>query len=363
MSDPYLDADGAGWMVTLSQQVPNSKTEMVAAGDILIDTIQSDILSMKFLQSGYAFLVNSNFAVVAHPLWNKDSPTTLATLDSELSEELRSITGGDNTFSGSGLRTVTLDKNNKKGEWYMAYATTPQNQIVVLVAPRDEAVTALDSVDTETDKTVVLICTITLAVMVATYGLVLGFGWLSAKSITELLQRIIRVSQSVVGNAGADDLSATVERNVIESLNTQAAENDSEVRFLASLVYKLVTGIGHKAKAGKVSQQEAFEHGLTAENKPWKGITEAPQSVFRWRRPVQDTAVQQAPLPGSNASGTFPPVGGANQPAEEVSPSHSSGSGGAIEMAEMDGGDEDKNKNMGDGAGDAAGAEGESGQA
>src|SRR6185437_2009371 len=61
LQDPYLDAFGKGWMITTAQAVydPNDPSHNTLIGvigiDITIKTIQDDILSVRFLQSGDGF--------------------------------------------------------------------------------------------------------------------------------------------------------------------------------------------------------------------------------------------------------------------------------------------------------------------
>lgn len=85
VSEPYIDFDTKKLVLTFYAPVREGSTlRGVAGGDIFIDSIVKTILAIKIHDTGYAFLVDKNGTVIAHPD-QKLTLKPLTELDAELS--------------------------------------------------------------------------------------------------------------------------------------------------------------------------------------------------------------------------------------------------------------------------------------
>jgi hypothetical protein len=70
ISDPYLDAFGLGWMITISFRIKDMDGNVIGVVglDMLIDTISDNILSFQF-EGSHSHLIQKNGIVLSSPEW------------------------------------------------------------------------------------------------------------------------------------------------------------------------------------------------------------------------------------------------------------------------------------------------------
>ncbi|CUA84016.1 MULTISPECIES: methyl-accepting chemotaxis protein [Gulbenkiania] len=135
VSEPYIDFDTKKLVLTFYAPVREGSTlRGVAGGDIFIDSIVKTILAIKIHDTGYAFLVDKNGTVIAHPD-QKLTLKPLTELDAELSaaklaDLAQSRALGDVSINGTPMFVHVSPVAGT--EWYMGTVVEKANVLAPL---------------------------------------------------------------------------------------------------------------------------------------------------------------------------------------------------------------------------------------
>ncbi len=240
-SAPYIDASGKGLMVTCSRPVPGGSNNMtwVAAADVTLSTINTQIISTQIGDQGYAFLIDNQGNVVARPGitsgekgWDESFETEnlLLSNNSALAAVARDMVAGK-----SGTARVPFGD----GEKYVAYAPLKSvNWSVGIVVPVDEVIAPAENtraqivnatgetgmhLNQEMDTAKSLF----IALFILLFILVTVLSFLFAQVITRPVAELRRGSEAI----GAGDLGYRVQistgdefEDLAHSFNTMAAD-------------------------------------------------------------------------------------------------------------------------------------------
>ncbi len=224
-TDPYLDAWGKGWMISITKVVRKDTDGAVigvASSDMLISDIQNNILSLNFLDSGFAALFQEDGLVVAHPEWlaDENDPTMLTYEDLKspiISEKLwEDILDADE-------ETITLEyvDDENDSDWVISASSVLNGKYrIVMFVPREEIVAPIEEIKEEIKtKFNALILSIfigSLVVCGVIFGIIIGaVGW-----IVSPLSAIEKDADKLVSNIGR-------EQNIFTSV-TQATSHEGE---------------------------------------------------------------------------------------------------------------------------------------
>ncbi len=137
-TEPYIDAQGLGLMITVASPVhyKNGSRIGVIAADITIGTLNTAVLDTEILETGYAFLIDTNGDTVSHPNLIGDAintPINNAQLEgsgfSSILSTILSNNQGDGSFTKGGeiwyANFQTVDTTG-----YKFVVVVPENEIV-----------------------------------------------------------------------------------------------------------------------------------------------------------------------------------------------------------------------------------------
>lgn len=209
ITDPYLDAFGLGWMVTMSFKVVDISGSLmgVVGIDLLIDTIQTNILNFQ-LDDSKSYLIQENDVVLSAPEWTP----TLA------SGTLFMVTNITETPIPSVWDSIKANKNGntEAGDYIIIYKNVhfgDQSYYYVTAVPQSTALKSVldhqSSLEDDIDELILLDVFLLLGAM----GFVLIVILISVHLITRPIERAKRLANDV-GNA-------VVSGNGLQGLNAE----------------------------------------------------------------------------------------------------------------------------------------------
>lgn len=171
-TDPYVDANTKELVVTCATPVYRSDKELmgVVGFDVLLDTIQRDILTLDIGYHSYAFMAGPEGNVLVRPgmkpkdvRWDATYKTDdlLHTSNPSFNQIIRKMVKG-----GSGVATYSAEE----GDRYIAFAPIQAiSASMGIVASRDEVVKPADAIQ----RTILIIWVVVLAISIL-IGLFIG---------------------------------------------------------------------------------------------------------------------------------------------------------------------------------------------
>jgi tetratricopeptide (TPR) repeat protein len=137
--DPSTD-----WVISIGRpvQYDNGTIFGVVSGDVTLATIQSKVLDIKVLESGYAYLIGRDGGVLAHPDVEPEIEIipSLSELEfgSETSSEAIAFSGILDAALSSEFGQTDFMKNNE--EWYLTHVNITNGFTLAIVVPASEVV-------------------------------------------------------------------------------------------------------------------------------------------------------------------------------------------------------------------------------
>ncbi|MHA2098588.1 MAG: cache domain-containing protein [Candidatus Kariarchaeaceae archaeon] len=203
ITDPYKGVISQKWMITVARAIyyPDGSILGVAAGDILIGDIQEKVLSISFLQSGYATLYQDNGIVVVHPDWayiGASNTVNIEDVETIPSSRLQTIVNSevDNVLEIS-----------KEGEdYFLAYSKLLDRYLLLIIVPRDEAIESVKAIDAQISDSQNQVTTSTIILSVITLIGVLGIGLWVATIVTRPIQRLTNLADQITRNVTDEDI-------------------------------------------------------------------------------------------------------------------------------------------------------------
>lgn len=190
-TDPYVDANTKKLVVTCATPVYRSGEDLagVVGFDVLLDTIQRDILALDIGYRSYAFMTGPKGSALVRPgmkprdaRWDATYKTDdlLHTSNPSFNQVVRKMVQGE-----TGVATYATEE----GDRYIAYAPIQAiNASMGIVASRDEVVKPADAIQ----RTIIIIWVVVLAISVL-IGLFLGNS--ITRPINELTVMADEISQ------------------------------------------------------------------------------------------------------------------------------------------------------------------------
>lgn len=201
ITEPYEDFSGKGWMITLAKTLTVDGQFIGVGGvDMLIIEIQENIRSIKFKESGFAHLLQSDGTVVASPQWNPEPGDPLITYSDLSSPEISEsqfeelLTSGSYTFGTYQLNSYRINDN------YLIVSVVPLNEVQ---EPINQIRTAIED---DADK---LLVAVIVTIVVGAIFSILLILWLT-NGITSKFQAISDALILVSDNVGEDKIFSNV---------------------------------------------------------------------------------------------------------------------------------------------------------
>jgi HAMP domain-containing protein len=250
ITDPYLDAFGKGWMVTMAKALYSSSLAAspfaVIGVDVTTNTIRDQVLAVSFLQTGYASLVqlrpgNSNGPlVVAHKKWNQNSYVG-SVAPSLLSIEPQFPVAALATAPATG---IVLEYTDSTAAQFVAYYPVLDKYAALVTVPENEAFVAVPALEDDIGDTQTAVLLITAAVLLVTLILTVLVVRLIAAAIARPLSEMVAIAEKITETSGdtARDLSGELEA-------MEALPNEDELGELVEAFTEMVQGISAKEKA------------------------------------------------------------------------------------------------------------------
>lgn len=196
ITSPYGDPS-TGLVISLGRPIFYDDGTLigVVSADVTMDTILTSVLDIQVLDSGYAYILESDGGVLAHPLLTDD-------MESLIELEFTSASEGTTFASilanalvvGSGQETFA--KNGQ--EWYLTYETVENTGfLLAVVVPASEVIQpALDILALVSAQTLFL--TVILGGVLAVFAaLVSGVAYRRGKAVVEPVQEMTNLVEKM----------------------------------------------------------------------------------------------------------------------------------------------------------------------
>ena len=137
--DPSTD-----WVISIGRPVryDNGTIFGVVSGDVTLATIQSKVLDIQVLDSGYAYLLNRDGGVLAHPDVEPEVEVipslSLLEFESDTSTEAVDFAGILDTALDNEFGQTSFMKNNER--WYLTHVNITNGFTLAVVVPASEVV-------------------------------------------------------------------------------------------------------------------------------------------------------------------------------------------------------------------------------
>jgi tetratricopeptide (TPR) repeat protein len=137
--DPSTD-----WVISIGRPVhyENGTLFGVVSGDVTLATIQSKVLDIKVLESGYAYLTGRDGGVIVHPDVEPGDEVipslNMLEFGSEDSPEAVEFSGKWDTALSNEFGQISFMKNNEK--WYLTHVNITNGFTLAIVVPESEVV-------------------------------------------------------------------------------------------------------------------------------------------------------------------------------------------------------------------------------
>jgi methyl-accepting chemotaxis protein len=221
ITDPYKGAISKKWMITIARALyyDDGSIMGVAAGDVLLQDIQEKVLSISFLESGYATLFQMDHTLIVHPEWYyqiEDKTTTILEVEDLSSSDFQEVINAES----NGVFEI------QKGEetYFMAHASVYNKYILLIFVPRSEVVQPLNYMEglIQDNENSVTRSMITLSLL--TTLLVIGAGFWIAQIVTQPLEKLTDLATSITENITSDDIFSEVDVDVDLTRNDEIGE-------------------------------------------------------------------------------------------------------------------------------------------
>ncbi len=240
-TNPYLDALGQGWMISISKAVYDDNNNIlgVVSGDLTLGTIQDIVLDVNILTTGYATLIQNDGTVLAHPSWTgEDSTTNIREVERDGEQTaIPDLTLVELTSSVSGVTEISKD-----GKIYF-YAHTPvlEEFSLIVILSQDEAFESVRGIGEEISAQQSTAETITFVISLMVIIIVLAVGLILANQITKPVDKLSKVARKISSNITGSDIFEGVD--IDESLS-----GDDEVGELTRSFTHMVESLRNQKK-------------------------------------------------------------------------------------------------------------------
>ncbi|MHA3964228.1 MAG: cache domain-containing protein [Candidatus Thorarchaeota archaeon SMTZ1-45] len=202
-TEPYIDPS-VGLVISMGRPVRFDDETLigVVSADVTMATINEKVLNLEVLDNGYAYLLDRNGVVVAHPdLGVFDDPLPIENIEFGSSTSSEAIAFGNLLSSSVLVDASGLEEFQKDGQrWHMAFVNvTNTDYVLAIVVPNSDvigpAIAMLNLVGTQT-----VILTIALgAVLAIVAGVVTAVSYRRAHSVIEPITEMTRLVNKMAG--------------------------------------------------------------------------------------------------------------------------------------------------------------------
>lgn len=244
ITSPYRDAATGQWMITIARAIyyQDGSVLGVAAGDILIGDIQEKVLSISFLDSGYATLYQNDGVVVVHPEW--DYTTASSTVQIGDVETLSPATLQNIAI----LQTQEVVSDSSTGvEYFVAHSRILDNYILLIIVLRSEAIESIMAIEDEISDSQGQVTSSTILLSLVTLVAVLGIGLWVASIVTRPVQRLTELANQITKNVTGDDILQSVAFDM-------SLERDDEIGALTRSFSNMVQHLREEQKTKKMKK-------------------------------------------------------------------------------------------------------------
>lgn len=201
-TDPYLDFNGKGWMITIAKPIKkNDVTIGVAGSDMLIGTIKQNIWNIRILGSGKASLLTASGKIIADPEWPADLSSTQYTYQNlrnpPISDSIwNTITSQDQSTTESGGFKLISKRIQLSGQTFYLILSIPNEKIFEPVR------NVTSDIESSQRGTAIIITIVTLVIILLTILVTLYMG----NDLSNSIKGLCESSQKIMGNLGKDNL-------------------------------------------------------------------------------------------------------------------------------------------------------------
>jgi hypothetical protein len=187
---PYIDPN-LGWIITCSRAIYNGTISPqnfigVVAIDMKLDTISATVLNVKFLKTGYGFLIDTEGIIISHPhvVFDPEAEEGIALGDVEpiSSNTINAMLTGKTGFN---------EFLNHSKTFYLSYTPIPlTNYSLGIIAPKEEALQSVQMLQNQLNNqlTTQLITIFIILAIVA--GVVIVVGLKVADSVVRPIKKL-----------------------------------------------------------------------------------------------------------------------------------------------------------------------------
>lgn len=246
-TEPYIDANTGLLTTTCASPLYDEQNRFigVVAFDLLLDTIQQDLLTVDVGSSGYALLINANGDVVVRPNMQAngrwDQPYQTENLLNSTNTDLRAV-AGQMVARQSGVQLIQEDGQAS----YVAYAPiTTAGWSVALVIPANEIDAPAIATGQRLSESQSRLWNQLVAVLLMIIVTIGFLGLLLSLSFTSRISVLREGVQAVAGGdlsrrlpvAGIDEIGqlVTAFNRMTETLQSKIVELEENARQLATL--------------------------------------------------------------------------------------------------------------------------------
>ncbi|MHA2190817.1 MAG: tetratricopeptide repeat protein [Candidatus Thorarchaeota archaeon] len=207
-----VDADpSTGIVVSMGRPVffDNGTLIGVVAADVALDTILENVLNIQVLENGYAYLLQDNGGVIAHPSF-ADAAQTIYDIEFGSSSTQEALSFRDilipALISESGQETFTKDNE----EWYFTYATVQNTGfLLATVVPSAEAIAPATAILLAVQFQTLFLTAILAGLLTGVAALVAVVSYRRGRAVVEPISEMTRLVDKMATQDFTRSISAS----------------------------------------------------------------------------------------------------------------------------------------------------------
>ncbi|MFX0098391.1 MAG: cache domain-containing protein [Candidatus Hodarchaeota archaeon] len=232
-TNPYYDASGGGLMISIAKTVRTSTNNLVGvvSADLTIETIRERILNVQLSPSGYAFLMNTNQKVIAHP--NSSTPDVdinilEPSIPSSILDDMSALHLGFGDYNVNGKR------------YYISYAPVLSTGFsLAVIVPEEEVISVVDDLSISINSATTSVLVQTYSIIAVAAILAIFFGLLVSGKIIIPIKKLIEFSSRISTDKVHNRSIRSRDFKIDEKLENQDDEIGDLTRAFKNMIVSL----------------------------------------------------------------------------------------------------------------------------
>ncbi|MCY3414725.1 MAG: HAMP domain-containing protein [Candidatus Heimdallarchaeota archaeon] len=221
ITEPYLDAFGQGWMISISRLIYKGNGDIlgVVSGDLTLETMQNIVTSVQILETGYAAMIQTDGQVLAHPEWNEETANHIENIqDIERNQD-----DGSPALTNELLTQVSFGKEGlidyirDDVDYLLAFTSALNKYKIIVVVEKEKAFESVNGIEDRIEDSINQVRTWTIVISVTTFVAILLIGLYLSNQIISPIEKLNSMAMKITMNITSKDLFEGVD--IDESLS------------------------------------------------------------------------------------------------------------------------------------------------